>query len=105
MKAFGLIRKALYGVLNDGGCCDKLQELANDLPTNTEARASVLANAAKAIEFYVQTMSATQSGYDDRVHRKLRAIQRLGDIGEVDEDEDMMDVSQAVKNVLDGWTM
>ncbi|KAI6098218.1 ATP-dependent DNA helicase [Pisolithus sp. B1] len=104
MKAFGLIRKALYGVLDDGGRCDKLQEFANGLPTNTEARASVLANAAKAIEFYVQTMSATQSGYDDRVDQKLRAIQRLGAIGQVDEDEDLMDVSQAVRKALDEWT-
>ncbi|KAI6123782.1 P-loop containing nucleoside triphosphate hydrolase protein [Pisolithus croceorrhizus] len=104
MKAFGLIRKALYGVLDGGGCCNKLQEFANGLPTNTEARVSVLANAAKAIEFYVQTMSATQSGYDDRVDQKLRAIQRLGAIGKIDEDEDEMDVSQAVKKALDEWT-
>lgn len=103
-KAFGLIQEALYQVLNDGGCCDKLQEFANGLPTDTEARASVLANAAKAIEFYVQTMSATQSGYDERVDQKLHAIQRLRAIGKVDEDEDETDVSQAMKKALDEWT-
>lgn len=99
-----MIQEALYQVLNDGGCCDKLQEFANGLPTDTEARASVLANAAKAIEFYVQTMSATQSGYDERVDQKLHAIQRLRAIGKVDEDEDETDVSQAMKKALDEWT-
>ncbi|KAI6139327.1 ATP-dependent DNA helicase [Pisolithus tinctorius] len=106
MKAFGSIRKALYQVLSDGSCCNKFQGSA--LPTNTEARVSVLANAAKAIEFCAQTMSATRSGYDDRVNQKLHAIRRLGAVtdkadGDEDEDEDETDVVLAVKEALDEW--
>lgn len=108
MKAFGSIRKALYQVLSDGSCCNKFQGSA--LPTNTEARVSVLANAAKAIEFCAQTMSATRSGYDDRVNQKLHAIRRLGAVTDKadgdedeDEDEDETDVVLAVKEALDEW--
>ncbi|KAI6044885.1 P-loop containing nucleoside triphosphate hydrolase protein [Pisolithus marmoratus] len=105
MKAFGSIRQVLYQVMDNGGYCNKLQEFATALPTNTEARTSVLANAAKAIEFCAQTMSATQPGYDDRVNQKLSAIRRLGAMGEANEDEDEMEVVHAVKEALDEWTM
>ncbi|KAI6006460.1 P-loop containing nucleoside triphosphate hydrolase protein, partial [Pisolithus marmoratus] len=104
MKAFGSIRQVLYEVMDNGGYCNKLQEFATALPTNTEARASVLTNAAKAIEFCAQTMSATQPGYDDRVNQKLSAIRRLGAMGEASEDENEMEVVQAVKEALDEWT-
>lgn len=68
----------------------------------------MLANAAKAIEFCAQTMSATRSGYDDRVNQKLHAIRRLGAVtdkadGDEDEDEDETDVVLAVKEALDEW--
>ncbi|KAI6044873.1 P-loop containing nucleoside triphosphate hydrolase protein [Pisolithus marmoratus] len=104
MKAFGSIRQALYEVMDNGGYCNKLQEFATALPTNTEARYNLLMLLNAHIEFCAQTMSATQPGYDDRVNQKLCAIRRLGAIGEANEDENEMEVVQAVKEALDEWT-
>ncbi|KAG6336884.1 hypothetical protein ID866_2210 [Astraeus odoratus] len=109
MKSFGSLRETLHRVVGSWDS-DSAFGFMKDMPTDGEARALVLADAAKTIEFSVQTMSATQSGYDDRVNRKLHAIQQLETLGawatgmaDDCEDEDTADAVQAVKGALESW--
>ncbi|KIM54824.1 hypothetical protein SCLCIDRAFT_30800 [Scleroderma citrinum Foug A] len=101
MKAFGSLRKALHEILDS--CNNVHWSRTINLPVDMDARASILANAAKAIEFSVQTMSATQPGYDDRINRRLCVMRKLGSTTDECEDENMVDIMQAVKDGLGEW--
>ncbi|KAG1780638.1 P-loop containing nucleoside triphosphate hydrolase protein [Suillus placidus] len=75
--AFRSIRQALHRALRWDDNYEGLWVNLSDAPSHTEARHLVLAEAAKKIEYSVHTMSATESGYNQRAKAKLHAVKLI----------------------------
>ncbi|KAG1788144.1 P-loop containing nucleoside triphosphate hydrolase protein [Suillus plorans] len=95
-EVFHTIRQALYRVLRWDDGDEGLWANLSNAPSNAEARHLLLAEAAKEIEYSVHTMSATESGYNQRAEAKLRVVKLMEhreslwpiDAAHYDEDEE-----------------
>ncbi|KAG1818681.1 P-loop containing nucleoside triphosphate hydrolase protein [Suillus subaureus] len=109
---FRTIRQALHRVLRWGDNDEGLWVNLSNAPSNAEARYLLLAEAAKKIEYSVHTMSATESGYNQRAKAKLDVVKLMEhreslwpiDAAHYDDDEEeAIEMIGLLRNICSGW--
>ncbi|KAG1881987.1 P-loop containing nucleoside triphosphate hydrolase protein [Suillus tomentosus] len=111
-EVFRTIRQALYRVLRWDDGDEGLWANLSNAPSNAEARHLLLAEAAKDIEYSVHTMSATESGYNQKAKAKLRVVKLMErreslwpiDAAHYDEDEEeAIEMIGLLRNICSRW--
>ncbi|KAG1906679.1 P-loop containing nucleoside triphosphate hydrolase protein [Suillus fuscotomentosus] len=111
-EVFRTIREALYRVLRWDDGDEGLWANLSNAPSNAEARHLLLAEAAKDIEYSVHTMSATESGYNQKAKAKLRVVKLMEhreslwpiDVAHYDEDEEeAIEMIGLLRNICSRW--
>ncbi|KAG1858943.1 P-loop containing nucleoside triphosphate hydrolase protein [Suillus subluteus] len=111
-EVFRTIRQALYRVLRWNDSDEGLWVNLSNAPSNAEARHLLLAEAAKHIEYSVHTMSATESGYNQRATAKLHVVKLMEhreslwpiDAAHYDDDEEeAIEMIGLLRNICSGW--
>ncbi|KAG2102219.1 P-loop containing nucleoside triphosphate hydrolase protein [Suillus discolor] len=111
-EVFRTIRQALYKALRWDDGEEGLWANLSNAPSNAEARHLLLAEAAKEIEYSVHTMSATESGYNQKAKAKLRVVKLMEhreslwliDAAHYDEDEEeAIEMIGLLRNICSRW--
>ncbi|KAG1763609.1 P-loop containing nucleoside triphosphate hydrolase protein [Suillus occidentalis] len=111
-QVFRTIRQALHRALRWDDSYEGLWVNLSNAPSNAEARHLLLAEAAKQIEYSVHTMSATESGYNQRAKAKLHVVklmehrESLWPIDAVhydEEEEEVIEMIGLLRNICSRW--
>ncbi|KAG1841899.1 P-loop containing nucleoside triphosphate hydrolase protein [Suillus subalutaceus] len=111
-EVFRTIRQALHRILRWDDSDEGLWVNLSNAPSNAEARHLLLAEAAKHIEYSVHTMSATESGYNQRATAKLHVVKLMEhreslwpiDAAHYDDDEEeAIEMIGLLRNICSGW--